>query len=87
MYFDAAVVFVAKSSLLFRLAVAILCWNSECLTRNRTILTSFSPSWAAAVEDDVKEEAVEESADGQRPVSERSCHHVRAGTTLKTELL
>ena len=25
MYFDAAVVFVAKSSLLFRLAVAILC--------------------------------------------------------------
>ena len=55
--------------------------------RNWTILTSFSPSWAAAVEDDVKEEAVEESADGQRPVSERSCHHVRAGTTLKTELL
>ena len=54
--------------------------------RNWTILTSFSPSWAAAVEDDVKEEAVEESADGQRPVSERSCHHVRVGTTLKTEL-
>ena len=56
---------------------------SDCLW---TVLTSFSPSWAAVVEDDVKEEAVEESADGQRPVSEHSCHHVRAGTTLKTEL-
>ena len=29
MYFDAAVVFVTKSSLLFRLAVAILCQENE----------------------------------------------------------
>ena len=29
MYFDAAVVFVTKSSLLFRLAVAILCSTTE----------------------------------------------------------
>ena len=32
MYFDAAVVFVMKSSLLFRLAVAILCINEHCAT-------------------------------------------------------
>ena len=28
MYFDAAVVFVTNSSLLFRMAVAILCYNN-----------------------------------------------------------
>ena len=39
---------------------------------------------AAAV---VKEEAVEENTDGQRPVSEHSCHHVRDGTTLKQRRL
>lgn len=40
-----------------------------------------------AAEAVVKEEAVEENTDGQRPVSEHSCHHVRDGTTLKQRML
>ena len=40
-----------------------------------------------AAEAVVKEEAVEENTDGQRPVSEHSCHHVRDGTTLKQRRL
>jgi hypothetical protein len=39
MYFDAAVVFVKKSSLLFRLAVAILCLDS---LKKRTKVTILS---------------------------------------------
>ena len=35
MYFDAAVVFVTKSSLLFRLAVAILCYVRVCFLMQR----------------------------------------------------
>ena len=37
MYFDAAVVFVTNSSLLFRLAVAILCISNSVLNARHTI--------------------------------------------------
>ena len=42
MYFDAAVVFVTKSSLLFKLAVAILC-NLPEPTHSQIILTKYLP--------------------------------------------
>ena len=38
MYFDAVVVFVTNSSLLFRLAVAILCYETKMQTRFFTFI-------------------------------------------------